>query len=108
MPKKLMLERKEQLDLNTLNEILMDVEYIYHLQQETNEMYKKVAKRIREFRGTHFDLYENILTQTQTRLYFGSEFYPYFALNELQRLRTELRQVASIIEEVMIKTDPKE
>ena len=102
------IERKEQLDLEQLQKLIADANYIYHLQLETNEMYNNVAARLREFRGTHYELYKEQLASTQTRLYFGSEFYPYFALNEIRLLLSELKGIAGIIEEVMIKATPEE
>lgn len=105
MTQNLGLERKEQLDLHTLQEILIEVDYLYHLQEETNKGYKAVAERIKEFKGKHYDLYAEQLARTQTRLYFGGEFYPFFALNELRNLRNEIRAIAEIIEKVMIVTE---
>lgn len=98
-------QNRDQMEAKYIREIMEEVAAIHKDLLPLWKRVQRVSHKLLHFEGKRYGLYRNIMESVRRRLYFGSDFFPYFMSVELWRMYNELNTIRETIEAVMVEDE---
>lgn len=102
------IENQDQLFVEKLIKMERETLDIHQSLVPIIQRYRKLNKSVMELQQSkRLKMFDRILETIRRRMYFGSDFFPYFMMAELVRMHKELATIRETIENVMVETVPE-